>query len=261
MSDLLVRFRPLLASLSEDEIRRDVSLGGRLTLDESGPLKVTYAPFEHVVNTARVVIVGITPGATQARNALSEARRHILAGADNAAVLAAAKIHASFSGAMRDGLVAMLDHVGLHRKLGIPTTARLWDTHGHLAHFTSALRYPVFYKGDNYRGTPSMTGTPLLRHHLAESLAEEARALPGALWIPCGSTAAKGVGWLVRQGLLAHGQVCDGLLHPSPANVERVQYFLGIGRPRSELSEKTNPDAIDAAKERIVARIAALAAA
>jgi hypothetical protein len=152
----------------------------------------------------------------------------------------------------------MLDHVGLHRTFNISTSARLWDTNCKLAHFTSALRYPVFYKGENYRGTPSMTGTPLLRHYLAECLAEEAQALPQALWFPCGSTAAKGVRWLVTRGVLSPDQVCDGLLHPSTANVERVQYFLGAGRARAELSIKTNPDAIDAAKTTIRAKLANL---
>ncbi len=101
-SNLFPCFRHIIASASESQIRSDISLGGRLTLARHGSLEITYAPFEHVVETARVVIVGITPGKQQARNALLEARRRALAGAPDAEVLAAAKAHGSFSGAMRD---------------------------------------------------------------------------------------------------------------------------------------------------------------
>lgn len=261
MSGLFSRFRSHIGAASLSELKADVTLGGRPMLDRQGHLTVSYAPFDFINHQARVVIVGITPGAKQAGEALAEARRQLATGADGAMALRAAKVYASFSGAMREGLISMLDHVGLHRRLNISSSARLWDPHCKLAHFTSALRYPVFYKGGNYRGTPSMTGTPLLRQYLAEYLAEEARVLSRALWIPCGSTAARGVRWLVAQGVLSPDQVCDGLLHPSPANVERVQYFLGRGRPRAELSANTDPDVIDSAKKRIIAKIATLEAA
>lgn len=257
-TSMIARFRPVIAAASEREIREDITLGGKLILSEDGPLQVSYAPFEHVVPTARVVIVGITPGKHQATEALIEARRQILAGADDATALAAAKAHGSFSGAMRTGLVAMLDEVGLHDRLGIPTCARLWDTHSHLAHFTSALRYPVLKGGENYNGTPSMTRTAALRSYLEGCLVEEARALPDAIWISCGSTAAKGLAWVVKQGALDPERVCVGL-HPSPSSVERVQYFLGTGRPRAELSVKTDPDIIDAIKRTMIRKVAALA--
>lgn len=43
----------------------------RLLIDREGNLSVYYAPFEYVNPAARVVIVGITPGRTQMRNALA----------------------------------------------------------------------------------------------------------------------------------------------------------------------------------------------
>ncbi len=257
---MFTQFRPIIAAASEAEILRDPKLGGRLTLAAEGRIEIAYAPFEHVVPTARVVIIGITPGVQQAGNATAEARRRILAGDDDATALAAAKVYGSFSGAMRDGLVRMLDHVGLNARLGIPTCARLWDSHAHLAHFTSALRYPVFLDGENYNGNPSMTRTPILRSLIEDHLAEEARMLPDALWIPCGGTAAEGVDWLVRKGVLDPDRVCLGMPHPSPANAERVQYFLGIGRERSALSPKTNPDLIERARAGMIAKVQGLPA-
>jgi hypothetical protein len=44
--------------------------------------------------------------------------------------------------------------------------------------------------------------------------------------------------------------------HPSPANAERIRYFLGIGRLRHELSSKTNPDRIDQEKAELMTKFA-----
>lgn len=256
MSDLFAKFRCVLTATSEAEIRADISLGGQLVLDTVGPLTISYAPFEYVQRSAKVVIVGITPGVQQATNALIAARRQILSGVNDLTALATAKTFASFSGQMREHLVAMLDHVGLQQHLAMTTCAELWGAHSTLAHFTSALRYPVLRNGGNYSGTPSMIRTPVLKKYLQDCLAEEARTLKGALWIPCGSTVGKAVGWLVAEGLLSSEQVLGGALHPSPANIERIQYFLGAGRSRETLSSKTNPDVIDAARDAMIARLA-----
>lgn len=37
----------------------------RLLMDSSGPVSIYYAPFEYINPSARVVLVGITPGPTQ----------------------------------------------------------------------------------------------------------------------------------------------------------------------------------------------------
>ncbi|MBJ6127386.1 hypothetical protein [Microvirga splendida] len=254
MSTLLDRFADMITACSEDEIRADVTLDGRLILDQEGPLTVSYAPIEHIQQEAEIVIVGITPGGFQAAEALIETRRQLLVGADQASALRAAKVHASFSGQMRNALVAMLNHIGLHRHLGIASSSALWGSHAHLAHFTSALRYPVFRSGENYRGTPLMTRTPVLRKYLAQCLAEEARTLSQALWVPCGPKAREGVQWLVQQHLLSKDQVLFGMPHPSGANNERIGYFLGRLR-REQLSQQTNPDLIDTAKEEMMRRV------
>jgi hypothetical protein len=251
----LSRFASLLTSVSEFDLQADVTLQGRLVLDRVGDLTVSYAPFEHTQRSARLVIVGITPGAQQARNSLLEARRQLLAGTDHTTVLAAAKVFSSFSGPMRANLVAMLDYIGLNRWLGIPTTAAVWDTRSDLVHFTSALRYPVYVDGKNYAGTPSMTATPILRDLLARCLGEEALTLPDAIWVPLGPKATEGVLWLVREGLLKNQQVLAGLPHPSGANAERIAYFLGRKNATS-LSSKTSPTAIDAARNRLTNQVA-----
>ena len=255
MSDFLARFAPVITAASEAEIREDPTLSGRLVLGTVGDLTVSYAPFEHVVPTARIVIVGITPGAEQARNALLEVRRALVAGASHPDALARAKVFASFSGPMRNALVAMLDHVGVHRGLGVAGAGSLWTTHAHLVHFTSALRFPVFRAGENYRGNPSLLRVPLLRAQLDEGLAEEARILPHAMWVPCGPKAAEAVNEMVRRRHLSAGQVLDGMPHPSGANAERIAYFLGRSL-REGLSVKTDPVRIHAAREAMMVKLA-----
>jgi hypothetical protein len=128
---------------------------------------------------------------------------------------------------MRANFVALLDYIGLARRLRIASTDLLWQTEKGAVHFTSALRHPVFVSGTNYAGNPAMTRTTILRQYLEECLYEEALALPGAVWVPLGPKATEGVGWLVRKGVLDAARVPNGLPHPSDANAERIAYFLG----------------------------------
>lgn len=258
--ELFRRFRSVILAANECEIRSDPTLGGRLTIAREADIAVTYAPFDHVNSTARVVIVGITPGAQQASNALLSARAAALRGLNDYDALAEAKTFASFCGQMRTNLVDLLDHVGLAAHVGVRSCASLWEADSHLVHFTSALRYPVFFQGANYAGSPSMTKTSVLRDVLREHLAAEAAALSNAVWVPLGPKAAEGIREVVRMGKLDPACVLEGLPHPSGANAERIAYFLHR-KARDKLSTKTNAAAIDAAQIRIVAQVSALAAA
>lgn len=258
MSPYAERFAGLISAANEQALRADPTLAGRLVLERHNNLIVRYAPFEHIQQSARVVIAGITPGAQQAGDALCEFRRRLIAGDDQRTALAAAKVFASFSGPMRTNLVAMLDYVGLAKMLGLATTASLWTTDQRLVHFTSVLRYPTFINGKNYNGQPSMTASPPLRRLLDDCLREEAAALPNAIWIPLGKAAA-GVQHLVTTGALDPARVLLGLPHPSGANGERIAYFLGRKR-REALSSKTDPDALDAARASITELVGSLPA-
>jgi len=251
------RFKGVISTASEAELRSDPTLAGRLLIARDGQLTVSYAPFDHVTTNARVVIVGITPGAQQATNALLSARAGVLAGRSDVETLAAAKVFASFSGPMRSNLVAMLDHIGLSARIGVGSCASLWGADSARVHFTSALRYPVFLGGANYSGQPSMTSTPTLRAVLHEYLAAEAKTLGQAVWVPLGSRAAEGVREMVRIGRASAAQVLEGLPHPSGANAERIAYFLGR-KERAALSVKTNASELDRVREKLMAAVAAL---
>ena len=123
-----------------------------------------YAPFDHINAAAKIAIVGMTPGAHQARQAIMAVHEALANGMPLEEASRIAKNHASFSGEpMRRNLIRMMDMVGIARLLGLETTGTLWEKDSELVHFTSALRYPVFVDGKSWSGTPDMVRTPKLR--------------------------------------------------------------------------------------------------
>lgn len=86
---------------------------------------------------------------------------------------ASSKKVATMSGAsvvrLRSKLINQLNHWGFHKWLGLGDSANLFSTSRHLVQTTSLLRYPVFVKDDDYRGSPDMTKHPPLRKYLLEN--------------------------------------------------------------------------------------------
>lgn len=228
-----------------------------LIMERAGDITVEYAPFDHIQRGAELVIVGLTPGRTQAANALASLSGDLQAGTGIEAALANAKRTASFSGAMRGNLLAMLDAVGVPGVFGRTSASEFFAEGDGLVHFTSALRYPVYVDGQNYSGSPEPMGHPVLRRMIDTHLAEEAAALPRAIWIPLGRHAEAALLHLSGAGRLDRSKVLAGLPHPSGANAERIAYFLGR-KARGQLSAKTNAERIDEAKERLVTQVSTL---
>lgn len=233
-------------------------LAKQLLVSEQGAFQTYYAPFDHINLRAKIVICGITPGLQQAINALTAIRQSLLNGDSADVAKQKAKEFASFSGAMRANLINMLDHIGIHTWLGIVSCADLFGSHKHLVHSTSALRNPVFKDGGNYSGTPSMVKQPALLKQIDGTLADEIRALgPDCVYVPLGGEVSKAFAHLEAKGIVSPSKVLHGLPHPSPASNERIFYFLGK-KERALLSNKTNPDKIDANKSSIMAKVKAL---
>ncbi|MEO9779058.1 MAG: hypothetical protein ABJH07_09820 [Sedimentitalea sp.] len=252
------KFLPWIENASDEELKREIDTPATLLIDgaQQGPkrIHIAYAPFDHVSRAAKIVIVGITPGRQQMANALQECRRQLRAGMEQDAALAAAKVHASFSGPMRANLVAMLDDIGVAQLLNLESTAALWGTASNLVHFTSALRYPVFVDGKNYSGAPSMTRVPVLRSQLETCLVSEMRQLPDALYVPLGPKVSEALEWAAPRAGIPEAQVLSGLPHPSGASGERIAYFLGR-KPKALLSVKTNAARLDAARDDLKTKI------
>lgn len=249
---LISKFAPTILSFSDSELvgAGAPSVFRRLLLAEEGELSVCYAPFEYINAGARVVIVGITPGKTQMLNAIRAARDELRTGSIEIQVLRAAKQTGAFSGEMRQDLVAMLDHVGLHERLGIASSAALFGSAAGLLQTASVLRNPVFRNGDNYRGTPKISGRALLQAQLLSYFAKDIKESANSVLLPLGDTPHDALVYLAQQGYIDDERILPALPHPSPANRERIHYFLGK-KPKELLSSKTDAAKLDSVREEL----------
>ena len=212
----------------------------RLLMEADGDVKIYYAPFEYINPKVRIALVGITPGPTQMLNANNEARRVLRDGKTSSEAIQAAKDIGAFSGEpMRSNLVKQLNHWGFHEWLGLSDSAELFTTPLHLMHTTSLLRYPVFIKDDDYRGTPNMTKHPLLRRYLLENFVAEVNNLSDALFIGLGPQVQRVLDRLIQEEVLKPSRVIRGMLHPSGNCTYRINYL--IGDRRSPIPHATNP--------------------
>jgi hypothetical protein len=256
VGELIDRFLPVVRALPDRiEIAGDVA--DALTLDKQGAIRIVWAPFEYVPRDPVLALVGITPGRYQGEQALTAFRDGLRCGLSIGDARRRVRAVASFSGPLRSNLVAMLEHIGLHAAFGIGSCADFFGAIGEPVHFTSALRYPVFINGANYRGTPDMVGTGILRHWVETTLAEEACLLPEVFWIPLGLKPALALNHLAAQGLIDSKRILDGLPHPSGANGERIAFFLGR-KPRSALSRLTQAEAIETGLRRLRDQVSSL---
>ena len=258
-SELFSTFAPILRDLSQSELLAEIEQPKQLLIASDSVkgrrIDVAYAAFDHVNLAADVVIVGLTPGRQQMRNALLEAQRCLKAGHSEQEAMKAAKIFASFSGPMRSNLIAVLDSVGVNTALGLSSTSSLWGRDAQRGHFTSALRYPIFIDDENYSGAPSMISVPLLRSQLFQRFATEMADLPKAVFIPLGPKVTEAVEAVAKQLGLSTDRILSGLPRPSGANAERIAFFLGK-KPRADVSSKVDPDRLVAARASLEAQIA-----
>src|SRR5262245_21787228 len=118
-ADLLERFVPFVKGLAgREELRKKDILVPPFLLGEEGNVAVYYAPFHHVNEDTRLVLVGITPGWNQAEIAFRRTRHHLLQ--DNLPAEASRKVaqEASFAGSMRGNIIQMLNGLDVPRRLG-----------------------------------------------------------------------------------------------------------------------------------------------
>lgn len=223
-TDLFHNYKGEILNLSDLEENTLKSENFLLDRDEKKQLDIYYAPFEYINPDAKVVIAGITPGLYQMRQSFEAIRD--LADASDETALRAVKQRGSFSGPIRKNLVTMLDDLGLHHHLHIPTTLDLFGEANHLVQNTAVLPFPVFYKGKNYNGSsPDMIRTELFRPYVEGVFAEEMQELQDALILPMGVNVRRAVEQLVDRGLVDGDRVVSGFPHPSGGNGHRHRIF------------------------------------
>lgn len=205
--------------------------------DHRSGMSQFYAPFEYMNPSAKLILLGITPGKTQMNRALGEAGKALRSGQPVEDAMRVVKREASFCGSpMRENAIRLLDFLGYQRMLGISSCQSLWGRDDHLVHFTSVLRNPVFTSGEkreNYTGkSPSLVRSALLMKRVTEDLVPELAAISAdAVIVPLGSSVAEVVRHLQQRGLIRQRlKMFEGQMvappHPSPANNELINLLL-----------------------------------
>ncbi|MFT5760418.1 MAG: hypothetical protein ACI9LM_005204 [Alteromonadaceae bacterium] len=226
-----------------------------LQISNEGKYSSFYSPFEFINEKAKVVLIGISPGATQAINANTAAKIALENGKTTEDAVRIAKNVASFSGALRNNLIKELNYIGLHKYLGINDCEHLFTTTAsHLVHYTSVFRYPVIKDCKPISTAKGAMRSEYLSEIVRTYLVEEVEKLENAIWIPLGQGVEEVLLHLASEGLLNKRQILVGLPHPSGANAERIKYFLGT-KPKELLSKKTNAEKIDLARNRLLQQI------
>lgn len=105
-----------------------------------------------------------------------------------------------------------------------------------------------------------MLREPLLAKLLDERFCAEAGVLHDTVFLPLGEKVERVLARLVARDTLPAGRVLQAIPHPSPANVERIQFFLGQ-KDAQGLSKKADPAKMAAMRAAILTRVSQLGAA
>ncbi|WP_339318330.1 uracil-DNA glycosylase family protein [Paenibacillus sp. FSL R10-2734] len=228
ISNHLQEYKAAVLSLPKGTaLTKEDLLVDKLLMKRSGKLEMYYAPHNEYMNpSAKVIIIGLTPGFTQMRIAMQEAVIGLEAGLSDEEVCKRAKEAARFAGAMRHTLIHMLDTLGLHQYLNLTSCDELFQVQQTNLHTISLLRFPVFVEKKNYSGVhPKLLSDPFLREYALLSLEQELDILSQALIIPLGKTVEATLQLLVSEGKLDHRRCLWGFPHPSGANGHRFKQF------------------------------------
>ena len=219
-------FAETLAALPEDLSEAEV-LRPELRLWVEGRLSIYYVPFERVNPTAKIMLVGLTPGRRQMWLATMAAARILRQDGSIRDAVDAAWASGSFGGPMRSNLVQMLDGIGIAESLGISSAAQMWTPDAaYLEAGTSALLHPVFVADANYSGgNPKIADVPILSAYVDQVLAAALTMTPEALIVPLGKAVSAAVESLVVAGKVDKRRVLIGFPHPSGANGHRKRLY------------------------------------
>ena len=225
-NSLFHRYRERIAGL--DKIEKDSILNREFALHHDPDMQIYYAPHNEFINPgAKIVIVGITPGWSQTQCAYQTAKNGIEQHLTDEEICFRCKMDSRFAGAMRTNLIAMLNELGLHKRLMLSSCTEMFHAENDILHTTSLIKYPCFYKGKNYSGhSPAIASSEILRKYIQTEFMEELNCLDTVrLIIPLGSAVES----IFRESrVLSSLQNCAvlwGFPHPSGLNVRRKEQF------------------------------------
>jgi hypothetical protein len=222
-TDMFDRFAVQIKNLTPG-----VSTDPSMAIATEEPYALYYAPFEYINPSAKLVLVGITPGPTQLKLAYETARDLLVQGLPKQELLAKVKKAAGFGGQMRRRLQKMLDYFRIPELLGIEYSASLWAEHWYLTQLTSIIPYAAFKRGKPFNGKfDEVVSHRLLFECFRDCFISELKNLPSnALYLAVGRTPLDGLNWCIKEGVIGSLQVIGRLAHPSPQSGSAVPYFI-----------------------------------
>lgn len=234
-------YAPRLRRAALSELSIESALESEFALYSDEQVGLFYAPFDYLEAGAKIAIVGVTPGPTQAFAAIRCALEGMQAGHDDRRIQAAVKHAASFKGMRRD-LVKWFDAVGL---------AELLSAELQRAVLTGCAR-----RGPHYvrRALPDIRALQRWLAKLERIRRQRARPSrsegddsqdprPGtasaadAIIVPLGK-ASDAVEYLCKRGELDASRCVLGFPHPSPASARRHELFAARRRSLAQQVER-----------------------
>ncbi len=217
-----------------DDYRDIILRSGRAACDApevvmgtDGKYSLRYIPFEHVAREAKLVIVGITPGTTQIKDAYDAFRFRSVAGRSDEEALAAAKAKGAFAGAMRTRLIQMLEHFDIPGRLGVAAAADLWGSSAALLHSTSVIPHAAFEGSKMFNGEfDAVMSSPLLKGSFEKDFIASLPLLPNdAHFIALGTTPNAALSYCADRGIIRRDRILGMFPHPAGSSGSQVRYF------------------------------------
>ncbi|SDD33787.1 hypothetical protein SAMN05216345_1082 [Cupriavidus sp. YR651] len=199
-----------------------------VAVDQDGTYTMTYVPFEHRNDNARLVLVSTTPGHTHVALAASVTEELIRARAPGRTIQRENKRRVELGGRLvRPNLIRMLDHFRVPELIGQPHAAALWNDGFDLIQPLALLPFATTRHGLAFNGPlDELIDVPMLRAIFdAHFLDRLAQCRPGALYIGLGRTAWAGLRHAAGLGLLDRLQLLGMMPVPAKAG-SMVRYFL-----------------------------------
>jgi hypothetical protein len=216
--------------------RSDIERLGRrasCVIATEGRYELQYVPFEHVNRSARLAIVGITPGTTQIALSYDALCNAFATGLDRDQALASAKAAGAFGGSMRGRLNQMIHKFRVHETVGVQTAEDIWEPNERILHSTSVVPHAAFKNGRMFNGSfAEVLRTPLLRASFEMDLLSTLPLLPSdTRFVAVGRTPWEALTWCIENGHLRRDQVLGAFPHPSGNAGSQVDYFTGKKKP------------------------------
>lgn len=183
--------------------------------------------FGYVNPSAKVVIVGITPGNSQLENSR-----------DGLTLREIKRINA-FGGNMRQNLIRMLDYIGVNHLLGIASCSTLWEEDFDLVEMTSLLKDATFVVTNKngevsktmFKDVKQINKVKSLQQMFREGFVRDCASYKKTiLYIGLGPGVYDMLCKLKEEGIINAEIIA--LAHPSGANAGRIACYLGTKTPK-----------------------------